>query len=84
MERDKTRGADGRLDALVGLHTLPNGRTYRIADTGRPYMAGEYPEGGLHIAVRLSSGMWSYIDNAPDAECARNFLKAAARLPPNT
>lgn len=71
------------LEPVVGLHTLANGRTYRISDTGRQYEPGEYPTGGFHIAVQLPSGQWSYIDNSPDAECVRNFLRAAARLAPN-
>ena len=81
---ERSEGMDVALDPLVGLHTLPNGRSYRVSDTGREYESGEYPTGGLHIAVQLPSGQWGYIGNSPDAECVRNFLRAAARLTPNT
>jgi hypothetical protein len=72
---------------ILGVHTLPNGRRYKITDTGQPYLSGEYPQGGLHIATwepRLNDGAgdWVYIDNAPDETCARDFLRLAAQLAP--
>ena len=69
-------------DPLVGLHMLPNGRTYRVYDTGCEYKSGEYPTGGFHIEIQLPSGQWGYIGNSPDAESVRNFLRMAARLWP--
>ena len=69
--------------ALLGEHTLRNGRRYRVTDTGKPYRPGEYPSGGLHVAVWLKSQQWGYIDHAPNAECVQNFLRHAARLPPD-
>jgi len=71
---------------LVGEHVLENGRKYRLLDHGE-YKAGEYPTGGIHICAweplsNEGQGGWVYIDNAPDRECARNFLKAAERMIP--
>ena len=70
---------------VFGEHTLPNGRKYRLLDHGE-YMPGEYPTGGIHICcwesrIHDGKGGWLYVDNAPDKECAMNFLEAAARLP---
>ncbi len=75
------------LPPICGEHTLPNGRTYRIRDTGKPYMGGEYPSGGLLIlawsaATPEKEARWLYIDNSPDEECARAFLEGAVRLAP--
>lgn len=68
-------------EEVCGEHTLPNGRTYRVVDTGKPYTEAEYPSGGFKIDVRLPSGNWGYIDHSPAPETVRGFLKAAARLP---
>lgn len=70
---------------LFGIHVLENGRKYRFHDTGREYTGGEYPEGGIHIAcwddrIHRGDGGWLYISNSPDEECARGFLRLAARL----
>lgn len=64
------------------IHTFPNGRTYKVVDTRKPYEHGEYPSGGFLITtLLLQSKQWSFIDHAPDQECVDNFLRAAARLP---
>lgn len=68
---------------MLGVHTLENGRIYKIEDTGREYVGGEYPSGGLLITTKLNSGNWSYIDNSPDYVCVKNFLRHAALLTPN-
>jgi len=72
--------------SVFGEHVLPNGRRYRMLDHGA-FRGGEYPTGGVHICCwepRLNDGAggWLYVDNAPDEECALNFLAAARRLPP--
>ena len=59
--------------------TLDNGRTYRIINTGQPYVSGEYPTGGFVIQTWLPTGIWSYIDNSPDMECVEQFLRLAAK-----
>ena len=81
--KEKMSDKPGKVHPLVGCHALENGRTYRISDTGQPYVKGEYPSGGFHIEALLSSGAWSYIDNSPDLECVENFLRGVALLPPN-
>lgn len=62
------------------IYTLPNGRVYKVVDTGKPYVHGEYPEGGFAITTLLQNGNWLYIDNSPDKICVENFLKAAGRI----
>lgn len=71
---------------ILGIHTLKNGRKYKLVDHGK-YIDGEYPKGGIHIScwdTRLNNGngMWLYVSNAPNEECAKNFLKSAERLEP--
>lgn len=82
IERESIEEIKEKVPSVAGIHTLSNGRIYRVLDTGTPYAGGEYPYGGFHISVKLPSGNWSYIDNSPDEECVRNFLKAARRLSP--
>lgn len=66
---------------ILGDHTLPNGRQYRIIDTGKPYVGGEYPSGGLRILVWLNKADgWAYLDNSPDETTARAFLATATQL----
>jgi hypothetical protein len=66
--------------SILGEHELPNGRRYRVTDTGRPYECGEYEAGGLLLLV-WTANQWVYLNNCPDEECVRNFLRAAGRLP---
>lgn len=82
IEKGPIENVQENIPGVAGIHTLSNGRIYRVLDTGTPYAGGEYPYGGFHISVKLPSGNWSYIDNSPDEECVRNFLKAARRLSP--
>jgi hypothetical protein len=64
------------------IYTLANGRVYKVVDTGREYIDGEYPSGGFLITTQLViSKEWSFIDYSPDAECVANFLRFAERLP---
>lgn len=64
------------------IEILPNGRIYRIFDTGKPYdHTSENPNGGFIIYL-FANGRWNYIDHSPDEECVNNFLKAAERLAP--
>ena len=70
----------------LGEHTLPNGRRYRLVDTGT-YISGEYPSGGIVIhtwepRLNQGKGMWAYIDNSPDEETAKGFLRLASALNP--
>jgi hypothetical protein len=75
-----TLGNSMTSTTIIGIHKLTNGRTYRITDTGQPYTNGEYPSGGLLICVLLRDDDWSYVDNSPDEDCAKNFLRAASKL----
>lgn len=64
-------------------YELKNGRRYRVADTGQPYIGGEYPSGGLLIwGWNPRRQDWDYIDNSPSQQCADHFLAAAERLAP--
>lgn len=70
----------------LGEHILENGRKYQLTDHGE-FKPGEYPTGGIHIStwderINQGEGGWLYVDNAPDLECAGNFLNAAKRLAP--
>lgn len=72
---------------ILGEHALPNGRRYRITDTGAPYVPGEYPKGGIEIRSwddRANPPRWLFIDYSPDEEAARGFLRMAASLQPLT
>ena len=67
---------------LLGEHTLANGRKYKLADTGREYVGGEYPDGGIWIGSwcdELEEPRYLWISYAPDEECAREFLRLVAR-----
>jgi len=64
------------------IYVLENGRIYRTTDTGKPYVTGEYPSGGIHIAMLLESGRWGYLDNSPDTETVTELMRALARLRP--
>jgi len=69
---------------ITGEHILSNKRKYRLQDHGK-FRGGEYPTGGIHISTweqRLNKGAggWRHINNAPNEECAREFLNAAERL----
>lgn len=64
------------------IYTLDNGRVYKVVDTGREYVDGEYPSGGFLITAQLVvSKEWSFIDFSPNADCVANFLRVAERLP---
>jgi len=68
--------------APEALHTFSNGRTYKVVDTHKPFVDGEYPTGGFLISTLLTrSGEWSFVDYAPDEESVQSFLRAAAKLP---
>lgn len=67
--------------SIIGVHEFSNGRRYKVTDSGKPYVRGEYPTGGYLITVwSRTAQMWQYIDNSPDLECVANFLRAAAQL----
>ncbi len=58
-----------------------NGRKYRYADTGQPYVQGEYADGGYIIQL-LHGDVWVYLDNSPDKQTLDLMLAGLARLKP--
>ena len=73
-------------DPSTFIHILPNGRVYKLRQTGKPYQGLEYPEGGIHITAweprAGEAGEWVHVDHSPDQGCADEFLKGVSRLPP--
>jgi hypothetical protein len=68
-------------------HTLSNGRVYKLTDTGKPFVQGEYLSGGVVITAweprsNNGEGAWILIDYSPDMPTAIGFLRLAQRLSP--
>jgi len=67
---------------------LDNGRKYKVVDTKRPYVGGEYPDGGIAILMYdkrflpYKENGWLWLDYSPDQECLKFFFKAANRFAP--
>lgn len=58
---------------------LPNGKCFKIVDTGKPYVDGEYTSGGIAIYRKNPDGLFIWLDNSPDMECVQAFLRMASR-----
>lgn len=79
----KTIGQLSHGPAGPRVVVLPNGRRYRITDTGQPYADGEYPRGGFVIDVwHPPAGEWRFVSHSPDGTTVEAFLNSAARLEP--
>lgn len=66
------------------IKTLSNGRKYRLTDTKKPYLQGEYTSGGIKVCawepkLNKGQGLWVYIDNFRDAETVNSFLAMMGR-----
>ena len=56
---------------------FPNGTIYKIVNTGKPFVDGEYTSGEFAIYRKTPDGDFVWIDNSPDMECVSSFLKMA-------
>jgi hypothetical protein len=64
-----------------GEVTLPNGRRYRVRDTGQPFRDGEYPRGGLTVQL-LHGNVWVYLETVREKADLELLFKGLARLAP--
>ena len=67
------------MNANEEIYEFDNGRTYRVIDTGKPYIDKEYHSGGFVIHTMLGDN-WCFICNSPDRECIDYTLKALKRM----
>jgi len=65
-----------------GVHTLKNGRKYKITRTGNPYAISPDGECSGGIIIHLwEHDQWVYLDHCPDEEILEKFFAALSRLP---
>ena len=62
--------------------TLSNGSTYKIINSGKDFVDGEYPQGGYAIYRQTETGDFVWIDNSPDLESVQCFLNMVSKNRP--
>lgn len=75
----------------IAIYEMPNGRVYKIDDTGVPFKLG-YPEindnvkhltmnTGVRLFSQLNSGVWNYVCSTKTLKEAMLTLQRLARVP---